>query len=129
MALFWTKRKALSTSLLVILVVASSCTNVLADATAEGTCAADDESCSSPGGTDGAATLCEDQNDLCAFWAEEHGECDKNPKCTSFTPDFFQQSRRHNAIIISHYLFVPSQTCMFTANEVARNAQIKESKW
>ncbi len=51
--------------------------NVLADTADDvDTCSADDETCIIPD-----VEACEDKHELCSFWAEEHDECDNNPRC------------------------------------------------
>jgi hypothetical protein len=71
-------RRASSVFLVVVIFVGfSSIHDVLADdADDADTCPADDETCAIPD-----VEACEDKDELCSFWAEEHDECDKNPGC------------------------------------------------
>jgi hypothetical protein len=79
---FW--RNASSVFLVVVIIFGfPSIHNVLGndtddtdDADDVDTCSADEETCAIPD-----VEVCEDKDELCSFWAEEHDECDKNPDC------------------------------------------------
>jgi len=107
----------------VVLICSTSIRSVLAETT--GTCSADDETCTTPD-----TEVCEDRDEECQFWAEEHNECEKNPVC-EFRFDLNrclgQATKHESSTSISYRIipFVATQICTSIACEVVVCAQIK----